>query len=203
MNFIAELRSNSRLRIGLALIVGIIWLSLLLDLREQNNGLIDRYKQTVAQLGRFNTQQKQTQWVMRAQDAKDVLAAVERRLWQNPTLGLTQAEMHDWLMQQLLQAKAAQYTVKVSESGGDKGGKKDSKSDHAPADLIRVRAQIEFTTNPDALDRLLAALAESEHQIVVESLSAKQPRTELTVTSWYKVQPVAPASNVQPSVAVH
>jgi|GEM_PF-5072664 len=203
MNFIVALRSNPRLRIGLVLIVGIIWLSLLLDLRDQNTALLDRYKQTAAQLSRFSAQQKQTQWMTRAQDAKDVLAVVEQRLWQNPTLGLTQAEMRDWLMQQLLQAKAAQYTVKVSESGGDKGDAKGSKSTDAPADLIRVRAQIEFNTNPDVLDGLLSRLADADHQVVVESLSVKQPRTELTVASWYKVQPVAPASSAQASATVH
>ena len=106
MNFIVQLRSNYRLRVGLALILGIVWLSLLLDLHDQNGALQDRYRQVASQLARVDSQQKQTQWLTRAQEAKDALAGVEARLWQNPTVGLTQAQLRDSLLQQLLQAKA-------------------------------------------------------------------------------------------------
>lgn len=200
MNFLNELRSNYRLRIGLALIVGIVWLSLLLDLREQNSAQIDQYRQTASQLARFDSQQKQTQWVTRAQEATGALTKAESRLWQNPTLGMTQAEMRDWLLQQLQQAKATRFAVKVSESGDERGeNKNNGKSDDAPAGLVRVRAKLEFNTDSVALNSLLGALANAERQIVVESLTVKQPRTELTVAAWYKLQPVAPASDAQPS----
>lgn len=203
MTMIGELRSNFRLRIGLALIAGIVWLSLLLDLRDQNSALIDRYRQTASQLARFDTQQKQSQWVTRAQQAQSALADAERRIWQNPTLGLTQAEMRDWLIQQLLQAKAANYTVKVSESGNDSAGdNKNGKSDDSPADLIQVRAKLEFNADTKALSSLLAAFANAEHQIAVESLIVKQPRTEVSVVSWYKLQPVVPVS-AAPQASAH
>jgi hypothetical protein len=195
MNFLSQLRSNNRLRIGLALIVGIVWLSLLLDLHDQNTASIDRYRQIASQLARFGSQQKQTQWLTRAQDAKDVLAEAESRVWQNSTIGLTQAEIRDWLLRQLLQAKAAQYTVKVSESGGDKSDNKGGRSDDLPADLIRVRAEIEFNTDPVALSNLLSEIANAEHQVVVESLNVKLPRTTMTVTSWHKLQPIASAAD--------
>lgn len=203
MNFLGELKHNYRLRIGLALIAGIVWLSLLLDLRDLNSALIDQYRKTAAQLARVDTQQKQTQWITRAQEAKDALAGAESRVWQNPTLGLTQAEMRDWLLRQLQQAKAERYTVKVSESGEAQSDSKNGKSSDSPADLIRIRAQIEFNTNPVVLNNLLSALANAEHQVVVETLRVKQPRTELTVASWYKLQPVVqptvPASSAPPS----
>lgn len=192
MNFISQLRSNYRLRIGLALIVGIVWLSLLLDLRDQNTALTDRYRQIASQLARFGSQQKQTQWLTRAQDAKDVLENAESRVWQNSTIGLTQAEVRDWLLRELMQAKAVQYTVKVSESGGDKNDNRD-KSEDQPADLIRVRAEIEFNTDPTALSNLLAEIANAEHQVVVESLNVKLPRTTMTVASWHKLQAIASA----------
>lgn len=195
MNFLNELRSNYRLRIGVALIASIVWLSLLLDLRDQNNALIDQYRQTASQLARFNSKQKQTQWLTRAAQAKDALASAEAGVWQNPTLGLTQAEMRDWLLRQLLQSKALQYKVKVSESGGDNGDSKNGKSSDSLPDLIRVRAQIEFNTDPTVLNSFLSALANAEHEVVVETLKVKQPRTELTVASWHKLQPVVSASN--------
>ena len=199
MNFIAQIRSNPRLRIGLTLIAGIIWLSLLLDLRDENHSLLDKYQQTVAQLARYNSQQKQTQWLQRAQDAKDVLEAAEARTWQEPTLGLAQAELRDWLLHQLLESKAAFYTVKVSESADDKGSK-DGKGD-TPADLVHVRATLEFNTDAAALDKFLAALAIGDHQIAVENLSVKQPRTSMTVATWYKLPPAAPAGGATASAA--
>jgi hypothetical protein len=196
MNFINELRSNYRLRIGLTLIAGIVWLSMLFDLHDKNNASLDQYRQTASQLARFNVQQKQTQWITRAHDAVDALTGAEARLWQNPTLGLTQAEMRDWLLRQLLRAKAAQYTVKVSESGADKVEQKSDKTGDSGSDLVRVRAAIEFNTDPTALNSFLSELAVAEHEIAVESITVKQPRTVMTVVSWYKLQPAMPATNV-------
>jgi hypothetical protein len=190
MNFIVQLRSNYRLRVGLALISGIIWLSLLLDLHDQNSALIDRYRQAAAQLARFDSQQKQTQWLTHAQEAKDTLAGAEARVWQNPTLGLTQAELRDWLLQQLLQAKAVQYMVKVSESGGDKNDSKGGQSGD-PADLVRVRAELQFNTEPTVLNKLLSEIATGERRVVVESLNVRLPRSTMTVVSWHKLQPIA------------
>jgi hypothetical protein len=201
MNFINELRSNYRLRIGLTVIAGIVWLSLLLDLRELNSVSLDRYRQIASQLARFNAQQKQTQWIARAQDAKDALSIAESQIWQEPTLGLTQAELRDWLLRQLLHAKATQYAVKVSESGGDRDGNKNSKSNDSVVDLIPVRAKVEFNANPASLNSFLSELANAEHKVVVESLSVKLSRTEMTVVSWYKLQPVVRVSSSSSSEA--
>jgi hypothetical protein len=198
MNFFNQLRSNYRLRIGLTLIIGIVWLSLLLDLRDQNDALIDKYRQTASQLARLNAQQKQTQWITRAEDVKNALGSAEMRLWQDPSLGRTQAEMRDWLLQQLLQSKAVRYAVKVAESGEEKGGVKSASVGDSPANLIRVRAEIEFNTDPTVLNSFLSVLANAEHQVVVETLNAKQPRTGMTVTSWYK-QTVASAGSASAS----
>ncbi|MDR3482683.1 MAG: hypothetical protein P4L91_18450 [Burkholderiaceae bacterium] len=201
MNFIVQLRSNYRLRVGLALILGIVWLSLLLDLHDQNRALQDRYRQVASQLARVDSQQKQTQWLTRAQEAKDALAGVEARLWQNPTVGLTQAQLRDSLLQQLLQAKAVQYRVKVSESSGDKSDSKSGRSGD-PADLVRVRAEVELNTDPVVLNNLLTAIATGEHQVVVESLNVKLPRTTMTVVSWHKLQPIAAGSGVSAANAL-
>ena len=79
--------------------------------------------------------------------------------------------------------------------GGDKSDNKGGRSDDLPADLIRVRAEIEFNTDPVALSNLLSEIANAEHQVVVESLNVKLPRTTMTVTSWHKLQPIASAAD--------
>jgi len=195
MTLKSELLTNYRLRIGIVLILSIVWWSLLVDLRDQNNVLLDRFKQTTSQLARYSTQQKQHQWVARAQEIKSALTDAEAHLWKNPTIGLTQAEMRDWLLQQLEQAKAANFSVKVSESGGDKATEnKGEISSDAPADLILVRARLEFNTDPAVLNNLLKAFANADHLTSVESLSTTQQRTEMNIVSWYKLQLAIPDS---------
>ena len=187
MTLLSQLRSNYRLRIGLVLILSIIWLSWLLDLRDQSGILLDQYKQTASQLARYSTQQKQTKWLTREQEAQDALAAAEALTWQNPSLGLTQAGMQDWLSQQLQQAKIAKYTVNVSEfENGLSQDKKSGKSDNSPDGLTKVRAQLEFNTDPQAMNNLLKAFSTADHQIVVESIIFRQPRTTVTVSAWHK-----------------
>lgn len=198
MSLISELRANSRLRIGLALIISIVWLYGLLDLRDNNAALVDQYKQTALQLARFGGQQKQTQWPARADEAKEALSLAESRLWHNSTLGLAQAEMQDWLSQQLNQAKAVRYAVKVAESDAGPDQKSD-KSGAAPSDLNQVKAKIEFNVDPKVLSSLLIAMANADHQIVVESMVVKHPRTELTVSAWYVLQPAVPSPQSSPS----
>lgn len=198
---LSQLRSNYRLRMGLALIIGIMWLSWLLDLRDQGDALFDQYKQSTSQLTRYSAQQKQTKWLTRAQDAKDVLTAAEARIWQNTSLGLTQAEMQDWLSKQLQQAKISKYSVNVSDvDSGLHRDKKNDKSDNSPMGLVKVKAQLEFNTDPQALNSLLTSLSTAEHQIVVESMIVRQPRTAVTVSAWYK-QISAPISAASSPVA--
>jgi hypothetical protein len=212
MSLVSDLRTNYRLRIGLTLILSIFWLTWLLDLRDENTALIDRYKQTASQLARFNSQQKQAQWLTRAEDAKASLAAAEARIWQNPTLGMTQAEMRDTLLRQLRQANAMVPIVKVSESAGDSikfsgdSQKRDKLSnskvdDNAPADLVLVRAQLEFNTDPKVLNNFLTTLSNDGRQVVIEALTVKQPRTEMTVVVWCKLVPAA-GSNPAPAASV-
>jgi len=116
-------------------------------------------------------------------------------------VGLTQAQLRDSLLQQLLQAKAVQYRVKVSESSGDKSDSKSGRSGD-PADLVRVRAEVELNTDPVVLNNLLTAIATGERQVVVESLNVKLPRTTMTVVSWHKLQPIAADSGVSAANAL-
>jgi hypothetical protein len=121
----------------------------------------------------------------------------ESKLWQNTSVALAHAEQQDWLNQHLAQAGAARYTVIVGESDTDTESSPDKEKTKAPlADLTQVRARIEFNTDPQALQTLLASFLRSEHRIIVESLLVKAQRTTLTVTAWYKLpSPVSATRN--------
>lgn len=201
MSLVSDLRSNGRLRVGLALIVAIVWLYELLDLQDRNAIVLDQYKQTALQLARFGGQQNQKQWSARADSARAALSIAESGLWHNATLGLAQAETQDWLTQQLHSVKAVSYLVKVAESeaGPDK---KSGKSD-GPPDLSQVRAKLEFKSDPKVLNNLLLRMSTSAHQIIVESMLVNPTKTELTVSAWYALQPLSRSQQGLGSKAGH
>lgn len=192
MSLTSDLRSNPRLRIGLALIAAIFGLYALLDLRDSNAALGEQYAQVAAQLARLGSHQKQTQWPARAEEAQAALAKAEARLWSNSSIGLAQAQLQEWLSQQLTDAKAVRFGVKVAETEtGYSAANNAGKSDAAPADLQRVRATIDFNTDQLVLNTVLARLASAEHQIIIETLLVRPPpqRTEITVSAWYTLRP--------------
>ena len=201
MQLINDLRTSRRLRIGLALIVAILWFYALLDGRDRNASAREQYALVAAQLPRLNDQQKQTQWLSRAKEGAQALARAEQGLWHNSSPGLAQAELQDWLSQQLTQSKAANFNVKVAES--DAGAGPEQKSDQVDAavsDVKRVRAKMEFNTDPKILDRFLAALAAADHLVTVDSMQVRQPRTEIAVSAWFLLQSAADIKRIAPSV---
>jgi len=122
---LAELRNNKRLRIGLALIVGIVWLYWLMGLHDQRVPLLDQYKRASAQVARLQIQQKETQWPDRAREAQFALDAAQARIWHSSSPGLAQAELQDWLNAQLQDLNAGRPIVKVGDS--DNVGKADER----------------------------------------------------------------------------
>ncbi|WP_155837536.1 hypothetical protein [Herminiimonas sp. CN] len=186
---LAELRQNNRLRIGLALIVGIIWLYWLMDLRDQHTQLLDQYKQAGTQVARLQAQQKQTQWLDRAEQAQFALDAAQARIWHSSSLGLAQAELQDWLNAQLQELKAVRPTVKVGDSENSaKAGDAADKADDMQQ-LSHLRAQVSLNFDPKTLHGLLIAMAGAENQIVVDSMIVRATRVDLTLSAWYKIAP--------------
>lgn len=192
MPLLAELRHNKRLRIGLALIIGIIWLYWLLDMRDQHDQLLDQYKQAGTQVARLQAQQKQTQWLDRAEQAQFALDAAQARIWHSASLGLAQAELQDWLNAQLQELKAVRPTVKVGDP--DNSAKANESADKADdtQQLSHLRAQVSLNFAPETLHGLLIAMAAAKNQIVVDSMTVRANRVDLTLSAWYKIAPGQP-----------
>ena len=186
---INELRSNLRVRVGLALAIAILGIYGLLEWRDSGQSRMDAYRQLLAQVARLGKQQSQTEWPARAEEAKLGLLSAEQRLWRNSSIGLAQAELQDWLYALLRQADAKSFTVKLTE--GEAGFGASNVSDTMPvalAGLRQLRARIDLNADTPVMLALLAAMNDAEHQIIVDTLNVKGSRLELGLTVWFDLR---------------
>jgi len=188
---IAAVRENPRLRIGIFVIFGILWLYGLLVLREEV-ALAGREHQTMARkLARLNAQATQTEWAARAGPTLAVQLDLESRLWREGTIGLAQAAFQDWLNQAMSQSGltrtaaivAAQEDSAVAKGGADTAGADPTR------DLWKVTAKVSFDFTPKGLYALLGRLEGYEKQITVESLIVRGlqvPRVEMVLVAHFQ-----------------
>ena len=188
-----ELRANPRLRLGLAVIAGTLGFYGLLAWQDHQQELAAQGQRLSAQVQRLSSRQAMDQWPQRAEDAQQVLQAVQRRLWRQSSVGLAQAEFQDWLREQLRRTNALNAVVKIAEAdepaaraGAGAGAGADTTARAPRSDLTRVSAQVEFAnTDPQILLALLAGLAGPERTVVVQVLSVKPQRVEMRLAAWF------------------
>lgn len=183
--FVAELRSSPRLRLGLAAILGILWLYAILLLRDAVDAKMVQHQTLVRQIARAKTEAAQTQWRERAEAAKMAQVELESRLWQNGTLGLAQAAFQDWLNQQLVRAAIGRPAVTLAAMD-EEGGKQ---AEGIPDDLWKVKAKLEFDFAPQSFNSLMAQLGGNDKRVVVETLNIRTepiPRVEAVVAAYFQ-----------------
>ena len=191
-----DLRSNARLRLWLALIVGVIGFYGMLLLRDALLDAEQVHRTTALNITRLRAQLTQAEWLERLPPAKTMAVQMETRLWQAPTAGLAQAAFQDWINNALMQAKAGRPQVAVTvvdeivEGGNGVGA--DSAS-ATPADLWKIKAKIGFAyTAPSLLD-FLSTLASHDKQVVVVALSVRKdpmPQVEAELVAYFQKQAV-------------
>ncbi len=198
MTLLNELRANQRLRVGLALIISILALYGLLEWRDFVNAQKDGYKHLALQASRLDSQRSQAQWPQRATEAGVALKEAEASLWRQASLSLAQAELQDWLYAQLRQADAKRYSVKIVDASARLGvAGDDTESTPAAQGLVAMHARLSFDADTPVLLALLAALAEAQHAVAVDSLSLKAKHVEMNVSAWFS----ASASTAAPAAA--
>ena len=203
----AELGASRRLRVGLALIVAVLWLYGVLLLRDARDERTRGFRQASVQLVRLQEAAGQTEWPQRLEEAKILQAALESGLWRGDSLGLSRAALQDWLAQQMKQAQvprplitlAAQEEDAPGAAGG--AGAAGAAPDAAAADLAaglwKVKAKLNFDFTAESLPLLLARLAAPSPRVTVESLRVvREPvaRVEMVVVAYFqKPQPAQAA----------
>ncbi len=194
MSLFEELRSNPRLRIGLALVVAILLGYGLLEWRDRQEAGMADYKRLLGQVARMGQPQQPAQWAQRASEAAAALQQARSQLWRNASTGLAQAQVQDWLNGLLRQVDAKSASVRVAEP--ELNPDAPTLASRLPQELKAtqpLRARVEFNTDPSVLLTLLAALNDAPQRVVVENLAVKPIKTELVLTFWFDITPAAAA----------
>ena len=183
-----ELRSNLRLRLGLAVIVSILVLNALLDWRDALAVSVDEHRRLLTQLARLSQHQEADQWQVRAAEAAEVLMQARAQLWRQSSAGLAQAQVQDWLNRLLRQSGATAVSVRVIEP--EVALETSALRERLPEDMRQLqslRARVEFASDPAVLLVLLAALNDSPQRVIVDTLIVKPFKTELALTFWFEL----------------
>lgn len=175
-----ELRTNPRLRAGLAVVAALLWLIGMLEMLD----LLDaarkervRLSDEVQELRQVGGDQR---WPMLRDQAQQRLADYRSLAWREESEGRMQALLQDWLREQLaaVGVQPREMSVSVlparSVAPAEKGHKVE-----LPADMRIVRAQLSFDFKPDALHQFLARLPASLHWIWVSRMSVENDNRRL------------------------
>lgn len=183
--FLNQIRANPRLRIGIWLILGILWLYGVLELRDYLQEVQDKHRAAAERVSRMQVQKSQTDWLTRVGPAKTMAANMENRLWHASSSGLAQAIVEDWLQSTLTNAGASQPQFKVvvveeANQAGDEGKT-------MPSDLWKVRANLSFGINPANFAGVLSKIEFSERQVVIETMKIRNeavPRVDMQIITY-------------------
>jgi len=181
----AEAAANPRLRLGLYLIAGTLWLWLLLLAQDQAVAWRAEADEATAELERFKPLQAATQWPQRAEDARKHLEAARAMLWAAPSQGLAEAALQDTLRSWAEKAALPMRELNVSAAPV-------TDASATTPGLVNLRARLVVDLNRVGLMSLLAEIGRSPKVMVVDNLRLRlvtQPaRAELEVRVLYRAE---------------
>jgi hypothetical protein len=174
----AEWRANARLRLGLWLVLGIVWLYALLwaaDLVAARRAVA---RQGAEDLARLRAVAAQSSWPQRAGQARQQLEALQDMTWAEPERALAEAALQDWVT--ALAGKAGIVVRERSLLRAESGAQRETEPGSAPrlAELPRayatLRMRLAFEFSPATLAALLSELAQSPRWVRVDRLRVLQ-----------------------------
>lgn len=179
-----EFKNNPRLRTGVWLVVGILWLYGILELQDKSAAKVAEYQGLLGRIARVETAARQNVWQGRIDEAREIEAGLTAKLWREQTQGLAQAAFQDWLAQALQQAAVSkpQLTVAVQD------GPRPPEAHGELANLWKVSARVVFDFDPKTFHPFMLKLASHENTVVIESLnirSTPSPRAEMTLVAYF------------------
>lgn len=190
-SFLAGIKANPRLRLGLWLIIGIAWLYGLLLLRDEVRHAASEHQALARKVARIQAQAAQTEWEARVEPAQALQLELESRLWRESTIGLAQAAFQDWLSQAVQQANLTHPVVSVAaqEENAPEKNTTGAPETNQNGDIWKVSAKVGFDFTPKDLYALMGRLAGHDKQIVVETLTirgAPSPRVEMLLVAYFQ-----------------
>jgi hypothetical protein len=192
--FLAELKNNARLRLGVAFIFGVLWVYAILLLRDAQVAAVGEYRNASVKLARLQAVTQQGDWGERLNAARTLQAEMEGRLWRGATIGLARASFQDLLNQQMQQAGVTRPAVSMGSTDEENRG--EGMQPGITDDLWKVKAKLAFDFNPLSFNKLFVQLANHPHPVVVESLHVtKEPvlRVEAVLLAYFQKPDPSPA----------
>lgn len=199
-NFLNQLRNNPRLRWGVTLIAGIIWLYGILLLRETLQEQEQQHRATAQSISRLHTHLAQPEWIARVAPVRDMAMQLDGRLWQAPTSGLAQAAFQDWLNATMVKVAVTrpQIIVTVLDDAGANNQNQDPGT-AIPSDLWKIKAKLSFDFSQATLLDFMGRIEGNEKQIITGALNVRKepaPRVEMELFGYFQKQ-LAPATKTK------
>ncbi|MCV6638521.1 hypothetical protein [Candidatus Albibeggiatoa sp. nov. NOAA] len=177
---LSELKKNTRLRVGLWLIIAIIGFYSLLLLNDYAVALQGQYQSKVTHLARLQDVTSQDEWIQRAEHAKSAKITLENKLWTAASKGLAQADFQAWLDGQIKAAKIQKTKMIVEEA-------KDAPRQN---NIWLVTAKLDGIFEATALERLLLNFSQHSQWVVIDSFEVRQsnrsPRFTLLMSVYFQ-----------------
>jgi hypothetical protein len=185
-----ELRTNARLRAGIAAAVALVAASLLLDARAALNAKAATVAREQARVAAIAARANDTVWMERAQAARSLRDDLDARLWHAASTGAAEAAFVDWMNRCLIDAKATVTNVVSAVAPGAAAPGTSPTGPALPEGTVLLRLNVAFAFAPGTLERVLDKIVGGDRYAVVESITVKQrpvPRVEMIVSSVARV----------------
>lgn len=181
LQFIDELRKNTRLRMGVWFIVSLLISYTILLLHDEQKKWQQEYNTAATRLTQLQQMAQQTQWNERVTQAKTFVNQLEAQLWKADTSGLAQANFQKWLNGEIQKAKIESTNVQIEPALQMTTTKQ----------LWRVTARVQGDFYAKQLDSLLLAIALNPQLIIIENIEirgkASKPKFTLVVHAYFQL----------------
>lgn len=191
---VAEIKGNQRLRIGVWVILGILWLYGILLMQDQVQQSEEAYLTASKKLARAKEVLAETEWPARLEAARSTRLELEGHLWRESTIGLAQASFQDWLTQVAQQVNLPKSALSVAaheETTADTAASESPATGgvNTQAQLWKVNAKLMFDFEQKSFYPLLLRLADHDKWVFIDSLvirGAPAPRVELGLVAYFR-----------------
>lgn len=161
-----QFRERPPLRLGLWLIAAILLLNLVLDFTDRAATARQQTFQLQQQIHRMQQTAADPAWETRALQARERLHTLEQELWRTDSRGMAQAEVQAWFQETAIRTGFQDPRIRADialDVPGHDG-------------IWQVTAQLAGSYQPQALIKLLEAIAAHEQLVVVERLRQRNQR---------------------------
>lgn len=176
-----ELRKNTRLRLGIWLIVAILIIYTITLANDEQKRWQQEYHTAATRLTQLQQLLQQTQWNQHANQAKSLIEQLEAKLWQAETQGLAQASFQKWLNDKIQAAKIENTNLQIEPA----------LLLTTPENIWRVTARLQGNFVAKQLDSLLLSIATNPQMIILENVEirgkAYQPKFSLIIHAYFQL----------------